>query len=114
MAKHDAGSAPLNSRTNSLNTNPTLADSTSSDAGGDDVPDEPTAKGDGPLPEELTGRAASTEEDLVTLMANDSADHLTDGFRTGSGDDPETDVDTDDDADADDTGVVEDSSTAAG
>lgn len=83
---------------NSLNTNPTSPRHTS-DVGDADGFLDPVAKGDGPLPEELTGRASATGEDLVALMANGSAEHLTDGFRGGNGDDPETDAVNDDDAD---------------
>jgi hypothetical protein len=60
-------------------------------------PDDPVNKGDGPLPEELTGRAAGTGEDLTSLFANGSDEHLADGFRAGNGDDPETEIDTKDD-----------------
>ncbi|MES2124672.1 MAG: hypothetical protein V4503_08275 [Gemmatimonadota bacterium] len=52
----------------------------------------PALEGREPLPEELTGRASGTSEDLETLFENDSAGHLTDGFRGGSDDDDETDV----------------------
>ena len=38
------------------------------------------------LSEELTGRAASSGEDLTALFKNPGQDHLTDGF-SGSGDD---------------------------
>jgi hypothetical protein len=101
MSKHRGNTPPANSRPDSLTTNATLADSTESDAGANQAMEDPKAKGDGPLPEEVTGRASATQEDLVTLMANDSGEHITDGFRAGNGDDPESDVDTDDDADDD-------------
>jgi len=39
------------------------------------------------LPDQLTGRAASTSEDLTTLFRNQADEHLTDGFRGGSDDD---------------------------
>lgn len=42
---------------------------------------------DRPLPDELTGRAGKTEDDLETLFENESEEHLTDGFKGGSGDD---------------------------
>jgi hypothetical protein len=103
MSKHHA-SPHTNPRGNSLNTNPTLPDSINSDASETDAPDSlenPVNKGDGPLPAELTGRATSTGEDLVSLMANGSAEHMTDGFRSGNGDDPETDADADDDEEVD-------------
>ncbi len=38
-----------------------------------------------PLPDELTGRASKTDDDLATLFDNDSQEHLKDGFRGGSG-----------------------------
>lgn len=40
-----------------------------------------------PLPDELTGRASKTNEDLATLFDNETEEHLTDGFRGGSGED---------------------------
>lgn len=40
-----------------------------------------------PVTEELTGRASKTEDDLEALFENESEEHLTDGFRGGSGDD---------------------------
>ncbi|MEP6591411.1 MAG: hypothetical protein ABJC19_09535 [Gemmatimonadota bacterium] len=55
-------------------------------------PETPALEGREPLPEELTGRASGTTEDLSRLFANDSAAHYTDGFRGGSDDDAETDV----------------------
>ena len=42
-----------------------------------------------PAPEELTGRAAKTEEDLASLFGNEGEDHLKDGFKGGSGDEEE-------------------------
>jgi hypothetical protein len=36
------------------------------------------------IAEEITGRAASTEEDLTTLFRNASGTHVADGFRGGS------------------------------
>jgi hypothetical protein len=96
MSKHP--SSPVNSSPTSQNTNSTLPDTVNSDAAESATSDgDPTTRGDGPLPEEVTGRASYTGEDLVSLMANDTADHITDGFRAGNGDDPETDVDVDDD-----------------
>jgi hypothetical protein len=38
-----------------------------------------------PLPDELTGRASKTDDDLATLFDNDSQEHIKDGFRGGSG-----------------------------
>ncbi len=43
-----------------------------------------------PMSEELTGRASKTDEDLKSLFANESEDHIEDGFKGGSGDEPET------------------------
>ncbi len=36
------------------------------------------------MPEELTGRASKTDEDLTTLFQNRGADHIEDGFKGGS------------------------------
>jgi hypothetical protein len=38
-----------------------------------------------PLPDELTGRASKTDDDLATLFDNESGEHIKDGFRGGSG-----------------------------
>ena len=35
-------------------------------------------------PEEVTGRASGTDDDLVSLFSNDSGEHIDDGFRGGS------------------------------
>lgn len=51
-------------------------------------PETPAIEGGLPLPEELTGRASGTGEDLTALFDNDSKQHLADGFRGGSDDDP--------------------------
>ena len=71
--------------------------------------DAPQLEGGTPLPEELTGRASGTGEDLVELFGNDAADHFADGFRGGSNSDPGSDiakdVDTDPDAGDDVTAV---------
>lgn len=64
-------------------------------------PDTPELEGQTPLPEELTGRASGTSEDVTTLFRNDSADHYADGFRGGSNDDPGSDLPKDDDTDPD-------------
>lgn len=102
MATDPKANPPLDPRDSALNANPTLPDSINSDVGSTGVSDDQLSKGDRPLPEEITGRAAGTEEDLTSLFANDSAEHLTDGFRSGNGDDPETDVErTDDDSQID-------------
>ncbi|MEO8449432.1 MAG: hypothetical protein ABI647_06565 [Gemmatimonadota bacterium] len=57
-------------------------------------PDSPDLQ-ETPLPEELTGRASKTDEDLTALFENETPDHLVDGFRGASGDDPD-DVDVED------------------
>ncbi len=44
---------------------------------------------DTPAPEELTGRASKTDEDLNSLFGNESVDHIEDGFKGGSGDEPD-------------------------
>ncbi|MES2306770.1 MAG: hypothetical protein V4558_14805 [Gemmatimonadota bacterium] len=64
----------------------------------------PALEGREPLPEELTGRASGTDEDLATLFENESANHLRDGFRGGSDDDSETDVIKVDDASIEEAG----------
>ena len=72
-------------------------------------PDAPEAEGSTPLPEELTGRASGTSEDLNALFESDTAEHFADGFRGGSNSDPgsdlEKEVDTDPDAGDDVTAV---------
>ena len=50
-------------------------------------PDTPELEGGTPPPEELTGRASGTSEDLTALFGNESADHLADGFRGRSDND---------------------------
>ena len=42
-----------------------------------------------PMSEELTGRAAKTEDDLNALFSNQTEEHLDDGFQGGSGDEEE-------------------------
>lgn len=54
--------------------------------------DDPDSKGDESRKQELTGRAAGTGEDLTSLFANGSDEHLRDGFHSGNGDDPDSDV----------------------
>lgn len=44
-------------------------------------PSTPELEGGPPMPEEITGRASKTDEDLTTLFANDGADHMEDGFK---------------------------------
>ncbi|MEP6779052.1 MAG: hypothetical protein ABJC26_04125 [Gemmatimonadaceae bacterium] len=94
MSKRSNVTPNDDARRNKLNANATASDSISSDVGESGSSDELMSKGDGPLPEELTGRASRGGEDLVSLFANGQSDHMTDGFRGGNGDDPETDVET--------------------
>ncbi len=61
------------------------------------TPEDPDSRGDESQTRELTGRASGTGEDLSSLFANGSDEHLRDGFRSGNGDDPESDVDPTDD-----------------
>ena len=61
------------------------------------TPEDPDSRGDESQTQELTGRASGTGEDLASLFANESDEHLSDGFRSGNGDDPESDVDATDD-----------------
>ena len=56
-------------------------------------PEDIDVDGIQPLPEELTGRASGTDEDLVALFDNLSDKHMTDGFRGGSDDEPPVDDD---------------------
>jgi hypothetical protein len=42
-----------------------------------------------PLPEELTGKASGTDEDLVSLFDDQEGEHIADGVRGGSDDEPE-------------------------
>jgi hypothetical protein len=46
-----------------------------------------------PLPDEPTGRASKTNEDLATLFDNESEEHIKDGFRGGSGEGEEAEDD---------------------
>lgn len=66
--------------------------------GGTRRKETPELEGRMPLPEELTGRASGTDDDLVALFDNVSGDHLADGFRGGSDDEDadagEQDVET--------------------
>lgn len=55
---------------------------------GTDRPDTPELEGGIPLPEELTGRASGTGDYLTALFDDETAAHLADGFRGGSGDEP--------------------------
>lgn len=54
--------------------------------GGTTRPETPELEGRMPLPEEVTGKASATDEDLVTLFDEDDAGHIADGFRGGSDD----------------------------
>lgn len=54
--------------------------------GGTNRPETPELEGRVPLPEELTGKASGTDEDLVSLFGDKEAEHLEDGFRGGSED----------------------------
>jgi hypothetical protein len=54
--------------------------------GGTDRPETPELEGRMPLPEELTGKASGTDEDLASLFDDDDGEHLADGFRGGSED----------------------------
>jgi hypothetical protein len=51
-------------------------------------PESPELEGRTPLPEELTGKASGTADDLVTLFGDQDGGHITDGFRGGSDDEP--------------------------
>ena len=55
----------------------------------EDAPaDLPPELEDEPVADELTGRASKTEDDLGALFSNETEEHLDDGFKGGSGDDP--------------------------
>lgn len=54
--------------------------------GGTNRPETPELEGRLPLPEELTGKASGTDDDLTSLFADDDREHMTDGFRGGSED----------------------------
>lgn len=72
-------------------------------AGEEDAPQDPDenfnrdehldVEGSARLPEELTGRASGTDEDLVALFDNPTDKHMADGFRGGSDDEPPVDDD---------------------
>jgi hypothetical protein len=64
-------------------------------------PETPELERRMPLPEEVTGRASGTDDDLVSLFGNESDEHVRDGFRGGSQDDP---ADRANPLDADDDG----------
>ena len=52
-------------------------------------PETPELEGRMPLPEELTGKASGTDDDLVSLFDDQEGEHIADGFRGGSDDEPE-------------------------
>jgi hypothetical protein len=54
--------------------------------GGTTRPETPELEGLMPLPEELTGKASATDEDLVKLFDDKESGHISDGFRGGSDD----------------------------
>lgn len=51
-------------------------------------PETPDLEGRTPLPEEITGKASGTDKDLVALFSDEDGDHIADGFRGGSEDEP--------------------------
>lgn len=65
-------------------------------------PESPALEGREPMAEELTGRASATDEDVGTLFGNNKSDHLADGFRGGSNNDPDSDLLKDEDTDSTD------------
>lgn len=56
--------------------------------GGTGRHETPALEGRVPLPEEITGKASATDDGLVSLFGEQGGDHLADGFRGGSEDDP--------------------------
>ena len=68
----------------------------SDDVNAPKIPEDPETRGDESQAPELTGRATGTDEDLASLFSNESDEHLRDGFRSGNGDDPDSDVDRSD------------------
>jgi hypothetical protein len=56
--------------------------------GGTTRPETPELEGRDPLPEELTGKASGTDDDLVSLFEDPESEHIDDGFRGGSDDEP--------------------------
>ncbi|MFI5233379.1 MAG: hypothetical protein ACHQSE_12795 [Gemmatimonadales bacterium] len=60
--------------------------------GGTTRRESPGLEGREPLPEEVTGKASGTDEDLEALFDDHESDHMADGFRGGSEDEtPQTD-----------------------
>lgn len=72
------------------------------------LPDLEAIEDETAVPDELTGRADATSEDLTALFRNDSTGHFTDGFHGGSDDDEnvEPTIDGDDPADPDTGGLT--------
>jgi hypothetical protein len=56
--------------------------------GGTTRRETPELEGRVPLPEEITGKASATDEELTSLFGEQGGDHMADGFRGGSEDDP--------------------------
>ena len=54
-------------------------------------PEYPELEGRTPMPEEITGRASGTNDDLVELFVNTSNKHLEDGFHDTSEDESRDD-----------------------
>jgi hypothetical protein len=57
--------------------------------GGTTRPETPELEGRVPLPEEVTGKASGTDDDLVSLFEDQEGEHMDDGFRGGSEDEDE-------------------------
>ncbi len=55
-------------------TTPRKGTSTSHSDGGTNRPETPALEGRTPLPEEVTGKASGTDEDLVSLFDDDDSD----------------------------------------
>jgi hypothetical protein len=51
-------------------------------------PETPELEGRTPLPAEITGKASGTDEGLEELFDSDDDEHIADGFRGGSEDEP--------------------------
>ena len=69
---------------------PDLAPDTGQTTGAPQPPRAPvmvSLENDTAIPNELTGRASASTDDLTTLFRNDSAEHFDDGFSGGSDDD---------------------------
>ena len=79
-------SRPKQPRRKYSNLPATLRRTGPSDDGTTVQPEYPALEGREPLPEEITGRASGTRDDLVSLFDSTDRDHLADGFRGGSED----------------------------